>query len=48
MDMILFANTLTNKAHQRDDYRYLTSIYSRMLHAMFPDFDLPIWASGQA
>lgn len=27
--MRLFANTLTNKAHQQDDYRYLTnSIYA--------------------
>jgi LPXTG-motif cell wall-anchored protein len=31
-DMVLFANTLTNKAHQQDDYRYLTaSVYSRSL-----------------
>lgn len=42
IDMILFANTLTNKAHQQDDYRYLTaSIYSRMLHAMFPTLTCP-------
>ena len=28
----IFANTLTNKAHQQDDYRYLTaSIYSKQL-----------------
>ena len=32
MNVTLFANTLTNKAHQQDDYRYLTaSIYSKML-----------------
>lgn len=32
----LFANTLTNKAHQQDDYRYLTaSIYSKQLGGDF-------------
>ena len=37
-DMVLFANTLTNKAHQQDDYRYLTaSIYSRALDGDFAE-----------
>lgn len=32
MDLVLFANSLTNKAHQKDDYRYATNaIYERML-----------------
>ena len=32
MRATLFANTLTNKAHQQDDYRYLTAaVYSKML-----------------
>lgn len=31
-NMTLFANTMTNKAHQQDDYRYLTNaIYTKML-----------------
>lgn len=32
----LFANTLTNKAHQQDDYRYLTAaVYSKQLDGDF-------------
>ncbi len=32
MNMTIFANTLTNKTHQQDDYRFLTSaLYSKML-----------------
>lgn len=32
LDVTVFANTLTNKAHQQDDYRYATNaIYSKML-----------------
>jgi len=31
-NITLFANTMTNKAHQQDDYRYVTNaIYSKML-----------------
>ncbi len=31
-NMTLFANTMTNKAHQQDDYRYVTNaIYTKML-----------------
>lgn len=34
--MTLFANTMTNKAHQQDDYRYVTNaIYSRALGNAF-------------
>ena len=41
-DMVLFANTLTNKAHQQDDYRYLTaSIYSRALDGDFAEIPAP-------
>ena len=41
-DMVLFANTLTNKAHQQDDYRYLTaSIYSRALDGDFAEIPVP-------
>lgn len=41
-DMVLFANTLTNKAHQQDDYRYLTaSIYSRALDGDFAEVPVP-------
>ena len=29
---IIFANTLTNKAHQQDDYRFLSAaLYSKLL-----------------
>lgn len=39
--MTLFANTMTNKAHQLDDYRYLTNaIYSKMLSSSFKDVEL--------
>lgn len=32
MNLVVFANSLTNKAHQTDDYRYITnSIYKMML-----------------
>ena len=32
MDMTIFANTLTNKAHQQDDYRFLTgALYGKLL-----------------
>ena len=32
MDMTIFANTLTNKTHQQDDYRFLTgALYSKLL-----------------
>ena len=32
MNMTIFANTLTNKTHQQDDYRFLTSaLYSKLL-----------------
>lgn len=32
LDVTVFANTLTNKAHQQDDYRYASNaIYSKML-----------------
>jgi hypothetical protein len=35
-DIALFANTLTNKAHQQDDYRYLTAaVYSKQLDGDF-------------
>lgn len=37
MNMTLFANTLTNKAHQQSDYRYLTAaIYEKFLTDDFP------------
>ena len=43
--MRLFANTLTNKAHQQDDYRYLsTSIYAQHLL----NTNLKIASNGQA
>lgn len=43
MNMVLFANTLTNKAHQQDDYRYLTgAIFSRILKGLFPSLDIPV------
>lgn len=36
----LFANTMTNKAHQLDDYRYLSNaIYSKMLASTFKDIE---------
>ena len=35
-NVALFANTLTNKAHQQDDYRYLTAaVYSKQLDGDF-------------
>ncbi len=35
-NVALFANTLTNKAHQQDDYRYLTAaVYSKQLDGVF-------------
>lgn len=39
--MTLFANTMTNKAHQLDDYRYLSNaIYSKMLGSTFKNADI--------
>jgi LPXTG-motif cell wall-anchored protein len=41
-NIVLFANTLTNKAHQQDDYRYLTaSIYSMQMGDDFPTIAVP-------
>ncbi len=35
-NMTLFANTLTNKAHQQDEYRYLSAaVYSKLLEGDF-------------
>ena len=42
VSMVLFANTLTNKAHQTDDYRYLTaSLYSLSEGQEFPEVPVP-------
>lgn len=31
-NMTIFANTLTNKTHQQDDYRFITgAVYSKLL-----------------
>ena len=36
LDLTVFANSMTNKAHQQDDYRYVTNaIYSKMLGSDF-------------
>ena len=40
LDVTLFANTLTNKAHQQDDYRYLSNaIYEKMLTGTSEDVE---------
>ncbi|MDR0381571.1 MAG: hypothetical protein LBH86_06220 [Oscillospiraceae bacterium] len=42
-DLTLFANTLVNKMHQKDDYRYASNaIYSKMLGDVIGADDVPV------
>ncbi|MDR1158701.1 MAG: Ig-like domain-containing protein [Oscillospiraceae bacterium] len=42
-DLTLFANTLVNKMHQKDDYRYASNaIYSKMLGGAVGEDDVPV------
>jgi hypothetical protein len=42
-DLTLFANTLVNKMHQKDDYRYASNaIYSKMLGGAIGADDVPV------
>ena len=49
MDLTIFANSVNNRAHQQDDYRYVTNaIYAKMSAdgAGFTDVPASHWAAG--
>lgn len=49
MDLTIFANSVNNRAHQQDDYRYVTNaIYAKMSTggAGFTDVPASHWAAG--